>query len=270
MAPPTAPSTDDVHPTSLVHEDCIIGQNVKIGPFCYIGPDVVIGEHTHLMSNVTILSSTRIGSNCTIYPYTVLGAAPQSSRPAVEGSMTIGNNTVIREFVSIHNGTAEGDSVTRIGNRCQLMAQVHVGHDCQLEEGVILVTGVGLAGHVYVGRNATVAGQAGVQQRCRIGQMAYVAGGSKVTKDVLPFSTVSGDRARTIGHNFEGLHRHGWSEERMATVAAAVAQYLKHGLDGIKTFAATEDILRMEEFVEQSVLGICAPKPGAVVRGAKL
>ncbi|KAL7972754.1 trimeric LpxA-like protein [Trichoderma sp. SZMC 28014] len=140
-----------VHPTSLLDSNCILGHNVQIGPFCHIGSNVTIGDGTELVSNVTILSSTSLGKNCKVYPFAVLGGSPQDKKYSGENTaLVIGNKTVIREFVSIHTGTADGGGITRVGNRCYIMTNVHVGHDCQIDDDVVLATGAGLAGHVLL------------------------------------------------------------------------------------------------------------------------
>ncbi|KAH8125459.1 trimeric LpxA-like protein [Trichoderma asperelloides] len=212
-----------VHPTSLLGSDCILGNNVKIGPFCHVGANVTIGDGTELISIVTILSSTSLGKDCKVYPFAVLGGPPQDKKYSGENTaLVIRNGTIIREFVSIHTGTADEGGTTRIGNRCYIMTNVHVGLDCQIDDDVVLATGAGLAGHVSVGRSAIASGQTGIHQFCRIGQLAFVGGGSIVTGDILPFSTVIGNRARTVGLNNEGLRRRGWTSERMSILRTAL------------------------------------------------
>lgn len=126
---------------------------------------MTIGDGTELVSTVTILSSTSLSKNCKVYPFAVLGGPPQDKKYSGENTaLIIGNNTIIREFVSINTGTADGGGITRVGNRCYIMTNVHVGHDCQVDDDVVLATGAGLAGHVSVGRGAVISGQVGIHQ----------------------------------------------------------------------------------------------------------
>lgn len=250
-----------VHPTSILHETCVLGQNVEIGPYCCIGPDVTVGDGTRLISNVTIIGSTSLGKDCTVFPYASLGAPGQTfNRPSEDTRLVIGDKTVIREFVSIHTGTC-------IGQRCLIMTNVHIGHDCELEDNVTIVAGAGLAGHVFVESYATIAGMVGVHQWNRIGRLAYVGGGSMVTRDVLPFSTVLGDRAKTVGINTEGLMRQGWTSERISTVANAVRGFLTEGEGGLQEALErsgySSDILSIVEFVKVSSRGVCASRSGS-------
>lgn len=264
-----------VHPTSLVDSHCIVGNNVKIGPFCHIGANVAIGDGTELMSNVTILSSTSLGKNCKVYPFAVLGGPPQDKKYSGENTaLVIGNETIIREFVSIHRGTAEGGGITRVGNRCYIMTNVHVGHDCQIGDDVVLATGAGLAGHVSVGGGAIISGQTGIHQFCRIGQLAFVGGGSMVTRDVLPYSTVIGNRAKTVGLNNEGLKRQEWTSERISALKAALATFLKKGQTDLESYlkdsSDSADVRVLLDFVKGSTRGICLPKADARAKEVKL
>ena len=265
MDPQPAFKPAAVHPTSIVHGDCSLGRGVEVGPFCIIGPNVTLGEGTRLISHVTISSSTSLGRNCTVYPNAVVGCRPQDVKYAGEYSgLNIGDNAVIREGVTISIGTAGGNMFTRIGNRVHLMAGVHIGHDCQLGDNVTIANGVGLAGHVTIGDGAVLGGLAAVHQWCRIGTMAFVGGGSMVTRDVLPFSTVQGDRARTIGLNGEGLRRAGWGNDRISALQAALKLYLEGGQANLTKLMETEhkgnDILQMLDFARMSMRGICLPK----------
>ncbi|PON26241.1 female fertility-7 [Trichoderma gamsii] len=264
-----------VHPTSLLDSNCILGHNVKVGPFCHVGSNVTIGDGTELVSNVTILSSTSLGKKCKVYPFAVLGGPPQDKKYSGENTtLVIGNKTIIREFVSIHTGTAEGDGVTRVGNQCYIMTNVHVGHDCQIDDDVVLATGAGLAGHVSVGRGAIVSGQAGIHQFCRIGQLAFVGGGSMVTRDVLPFSTVIGNRAMTVGLNDEGLRRREWSSERISVLRTALVTFLNKGEKGLESYlkqsSNSVDVQVLLDFIKGSARNICPPKADLKVKLDKL
>ncbi|KAM0515014.1 hypothetical protein ACHAPE_006336 [Trichoderma viride] len=269
------PQNTSIHPTSLLDSTCILGHNFKIGPFCHVGPNVTIGDGTELVSNVTILSSTSLGKNCNVYPFAVLGGPPQDKKYSGENTaLVIGNKTIIREFVSIHTGTADGDGITRVGNRCYIMTNVHVGHDCQIDDDVVLATGAGLAGHVSVGRGAIVSGQAGIHQFCRIGQLAFVGGGSMVTRDVLPFSTVIGNRAMTVGLNDEGLRRQEWASERISVLRTALVTFLNKGEKGLESYlkqsSNSVDVPVLLDFIKDSTRSICPPKADLKAKLVKL
>src|SRR5690606_15641195 len=161
--------------------------NVQVGQFSTIEEDVVIGEGTRIHPNVTIYPGTRIGKNCEIFPGAVIGVVPQDLK--FEGEATtveIGDNTVIRECVTIHRGTKDKWK-TSIGSNCLLMTYVHVAHDCTIGNNVILASYVGLSGHVTVDDFAIIEGKAATQQFVRIGRHAFVAGASLVRKNIPPY-----------------------------------------------------------------------------------
>lgn len=265
-----------IHPSSVVHRQSTLGRGVHVGPFSVIGPHVTLGEGTRLISHVAVFASTSLGRNCVVYPNTTLGSPPQDLKYAGEeeeedSRLLIGDDVIIRENVTINVGTKTGDGggckmPTRIGDRVRIMSGAHIAHDCHLDDDVLIITGVGLAGHVTVGRGAIVAGQAGVHQWCRIGTLAFVAGGSKVTRDVLPFSTVQGDRAKTVGINTEGLIRRR-DTDRISAVEAAMKTYFAEGQQGLlaklkdcKENNSDADIRHILEFAKISARGICPPK----------
>lgn len=249
----------NIHPTSLVDAGCKLASGVEIGPFCVLGPDVEIGEGTRLISHVAIMSSTSIGRGCTIWPNAVLGAAPQVSKrdDPSRAALVIGDNVTIREGVTIHLGTEGKDKPTRVGNGCLLMANAHVAHDCQLGDNVTLVQGAGLAGHCDIRRGATIGGLAGLHQYVIVGQNSFVGGGAIVTHDVLPYSIVTGNRAKTTGVNIVGLRRLGWQEARIASLRASMLAYFQQG--DIRSADEHGDVLT--SFLKEAKRGICRPAP---------
>ncbi|KAM3555244.1 hypothetical protein MY1884_005695 [Beauveria asiatica] len=265
-----------IHPTSVVHRDCIIGRNVSIGPFCFIGDDVSIGDNTVLVSHVTIQSSTTIASHCTIYPQAALGGPPQDKKTAGQQcGLVIGHGVIIRECATIHTGAQDGgNGFTTIGNNCLIMANAHVGHNCRLEDDVVIVTGAAVGGHAFIGKGAVISGQAAVVQWCRVGQLAFVAAGSIVTRDALPFSTVHGFRARPVGVNTEGLRRHGWTPDRISVVAGALKKYVEEGekalIGLLQESAHASDITDMVDFVLAGSSGTSASGSAAGDKTAKL
>lgn len=205
-------------PLAYVHPGAKIAKNVVIEPFATIHNNVEIGEGTWIGSNVTIMSGARIGKNCTIFPGAVISAVPQDLK--FEGEETIaliGDNTTIRECVTINRGTsASGQTV--VGSNCLLMAYVHVAHDCVVGDNVIMANSVALAGHVTVGAHAVIGGLAAVHQFITIGEHAMISGGSLVRKDVPPFTKAAKEPLSYVGINSIGLRRRGFSTEKIREI----------------------------------------------------
>src|SRR5258708_34347818 len=204
-----------IHPTAIVDAGAKIAESAEIGPFCIIGSDVTIGAHTRLLAHIYVEGPLTLGEENVLHPYSTIGVASQDLKYRGERSETrIGHRNKIREFVTIHRGTEGGGMVTRIGDDNLLMAYVHVAHDAQVGNGVIMGNGATLAGHVTVGDHAVIEAFSGVHQFCRIGRYSFVGGYSVITQDVLPFSsTVSERETRVFGANRVGLDRRGFSTE---------------------------------------------------------
>jgi len=203
---------------AYVHPDAKIGKDVKIEPFAYIAQDVVIGDGTWIGPNATIMDGARIGANCKIFPGAVVAAIPQDLK--FKGEVTtaeIGDNTVLRECVTVNRGTASRGT-TKVGNSCLLMAYVHVAHDSIVGNSVILGNGVQLAGEVEIDDFAILSGGCLVHQFERIGSHVMVQGGSKVNKDVPPFAMAGRDPLSFVGLNIVGLRRRQFSAERVAQI----------------------------------------------------
>ena len=205
-------------PLAYVHPGAKIAKNVVIEPFTTIHNNVEIGEGTWIGSNVTIMEGARIGKNCTIFPGAVISAVPQDLKFGGEESLAIiGDNTTIRECVTINRGTvASGKTV--IGSNCLIMAYAHVAHDCVVGNNAIIVNGVALAGHVTVGDFAVIGGLAAVHQFITIGEHAMISGGSLVRKDVPPYTKAAKEPLSYIGINSVGLRRRGFSTEKIREI----------------------------------------------------
>lgn len=189
-----------------------IGANVTIEAFSSIYEDVTIGDGCHIGPNVTIYSGTRIGSNCKIYPGAVIGGIPQDLKFGGEyTTVEIGNNTTIRECVTIHRGTTD-KMKTSVGNDCLLMGYVHVAHDCTLGNNVILANYVGLSGHVTIDDYAIIEGKAAAQQFVHIGAHSFIAGASLIRKNVPPFVRAAREPLSYAGINAVGLRRRNFSD----------------------------------------------------------
>ncbi len=197
-------------PLSYIHPGAKIAKNVVVEPFVTIDKDVEIGEGTWIGSNVSIMEGTRIGKNCKIFPGAVIGAEPQDLK--FEGEKTlaiIGNNTTIRENVTVNRGT-KASGKTIVGNNCLLMANAHVAHDCIVSDHAILVNNVALAGHVEIGEWAILGGLSAVHQFVKIGRHAMISGGTLVRKDVPPFVKAAKEPIQYVGVNSIGLRRRGF------------------------------------------------------------
>lgn len=202
-------------PLAYVHPQARIAKNAVIEPFVNIERNVEVGEGTWIGSNVTIMEGVRIGNNCKIFPGAVIGAIPQDLKYAGEDTtVEIGNNTTVREFVTINRGT-KASWKTVIGQKCLLMAYVHVAHDCYIADGVILANAVNLAGHISIDEYAIVGGLSAVHQFVKIGAHVIISGGSLVRKDVPPYTKAAREPLSYAGVNSIGLRRHGFTNEKI-------------------------------------------------------
>ncbi|AEH45380.1 acyl-(acyl-carrier-protein)--UDP-N-acetylglucosamine O-acyltransferase [Thermodesulfatator indicus DSM 15286] len=236
-----------------IHPSAKIADNVSLGPGVIIGEEVEIGEGTEIGPYSVISARTKIGRNNKIGPFVSIGFPPQHL--ACKGENTyveIGEENVIREYVSIHRGTTLDDGLTRIGNRCFIMAYAHIGHDCKLADEIILTNNVNLGGHVKIDRGAVLGGGAMVHQFCRIGELAFVSGLSGVDKDVPPFVRVFGIPAKIAGLNLVGLRRAGFASASIKALNRALKIFLREGtikeaLQKIKLEYPHEEVI--EKFV---------------------
>jgi UDP-N-acetylglucosamine acyltransferase len=204
-----------VHPTAIIDPQAKVSPTAVIGPYSIIGADVEIGDETEVMGHVVIEGPTRIGKANRIFPYAAVGFACQDLKYQGEPTrLEIGDHNVIREFVTLHRGTAQGGGVTRIGSHNYLMAYVHVAHDCQLGSHIIMANGASLAGHVEVADYATVGAFCLIHQNCRIGSYSFLGSASLINKDILPYAKTSSSRdAAAYGANRVGLERRGLTSE---------------------------------------------------------
>lgn len=259
-----------LHPTAVVDPQAVIDPTADIGPYVVISGPVRIGPAALLRPYAHVTGHTEIGARCQIFSGAVIGEVPQDR--GYQGAVSfcrIGEDTVIREGVTIHRGTAEG-SATVVGSRCFLMANSHVGHNCTLGDDVTLANGALLAGHVQVGHRAFLSGNAGVHQFVRIGELVMVGGLTKVTQDVPPFCMVD-DRGTCVGINVVGMQRAGMgSAERQDARRAYALLYRAHlnlpnALERLEKTVTTEAGRRLVEFLRiRSRRGIVSgPRPDA-------
>ena len=250
-------------PFVSIHPEAKIGKNVEIGPFTFIDKDVEIGDGTKIMANVTILKGARIGKNCVIFPNAVISAIPQDLKFRGEKTTAvIGDNTTIRECVTINRGTAS-KGTTRVGSNCLIMAYVHVAHDCVVGNNIILGNTTQLAGEVEVDDWAIVSGGTLVHQFTRIGSHVMIQGGSRIGKDVPPYAMAGRDPLAYCGLNLVGLRRRGFSNEKIEEIQNIYRTLYMSGLNvsqaiaKIKeTFPETEERKVVLDFLEGSERGI--------------
>ena len=207
-----------ISPLANVSPKAIIGKNVTIEAFATVYDDVEIGDNTHIHPNALIYPDTIIGHNCQIFPGAVIGIVSQDLKYNGEKSNTvIGNNTIIREYVTVHKGTADR-MTTKIGDNCLIMAYVHIAHDCIIGNNVIIANYTGLAGHVTIEDFVIVEGMGAIQQFVTIGKHSFLAGGSKVRKNVPPYIRVAREPLQYIGVNTIGRARRGFEKEIISQI----------------------------------------------------
>jgi UDP-N-acetylglucosamine acyltransferase len=251
----------NIHPTAIIDKDAKISSNAIIGPYCYIGKNVIIGEETYLYSHVVINGNVQIGSKCKIYPFTTIGLEPQDIKyQGEESRVVIGNNNLIREGVTIHRGTRHRECLTKIGDNNIFLAYSHVAHDCFIGNGVMILHLAALAGHVNVEDYAIIGAYSGVHQFCSVGTYSFIGAHSAVTKDVLPFSFVAGDRAKLYGINSIGLHRHNFNQNTIDIINNAIKIIKKTELSAAintikENWGNIPEINHLIEFIQKSKRG---------------
>jgi UDP-N-acetylglucosamine acyltransferase len=203
-----------IHPTAVVDPGAKLADDAEVGPYCVVGGEVELGAGAAVGPHVVIVGRTSIGPRTRIFPFCVIGEAPQVQGADGGTRLAIGADNVIREFCSIHAGSAAPG--TRIGDGNFLLHNVHVAHDCEIGNHCILASLSALAGHVVVEEHAVIGAMVGVHQFCRIGEHSFTGAATRLSKDVLPFSRVAGQRARFLGVNGVGLRRRGFAAEKVA------------------------------------------------------
>jgi UDP-N-acetylglucosamine acyltransferase len=249
-----------------IHPSAKLGKNVKVDAFSTIHEDVIIGENTWVASNVTIFPGARIGSNCRIFPGSVISAIPQDLKFAGEVTTAeIGNNTTIREFVTVNRGT-KALGKTTVGKNCLLMAYVHIAHDCIVGNNCILANGVTLAGHIEIEDYAILEGLVAVQQFIRIGTHSFVGGGSLVRKNVPPYVRAAKEPLSYVGINSIGLRRRGFTDDRIKQIQDAYRIIFVKGLNVTNALPQVE--AEVPESAERdSILSFIRKSEDGIIRG---
>lgn len=271
-----ASSGPGIHPTAIVDPGALVDTGVRIGPYSVIGAGARIGKDSEIGAHVVLEGRVTLGARCRVGHGAIIGGEPQDLKfRAGRQGVSIGDDTTLREYVTVHRATHEGHDTT-IGQRCLVMASSHVAHDCQIGNEVIIINYAGLTGHVVVEDRATVGGHTGVHPFVRIGTYAYVGGCSKVTQDVPPFMMVDGLPAQAMAVNVIGMRRGGIGAESRRQVRAAFAVLYRSGLapaTAVARIKAELDgdpmVARIVEFIEASQRGIVSSGRAAARAGGQ-
>ncbi|MBP5399825.1 MAG: acyl-ACP--UDP-N-acetylglucosamine O-acyltransferase [Alphaproteobacteria bacterium] len=264
-----------IHPSAVVEDGAQIAATAEIGPFCVISSKAKIGENVRLLSNVTVMGDTTIGEGTVVFPGAVLGAGPQDhGNEFQEGArLVIGKRNVIRENVTMQCGTPKGQTpirgeepekmITRVGDDGMFMVNSHVAHDCVVGNNVIMTNNAVIGGHTRVGDGAILGGNCAVHQFCRIGRKAMIGGMTGVTRDVIPFAMVTGDRGKLRGLNLIGMKRGGMDEATVKSVTRAYMYIFKSKEDNFETrvnkakekYQDNELVMEIITFIEDAMIG---------------
>ena len=253
----------DIHDTAIIHPNAKIGDGTSIGPYSIIGEHVKLGSNCRIGSSVLIEGHTALGENNRVFHGAAIGTIPQDLKYGGALSyVRIGDNNVMREYVTINCATDEGES-TLIGNENLLMAYVHVAHNCLLGDHVILANSVNLAGHVNIQDYAIIGGVVPVHQFVTVGAHSFIGGGSRIPKDIPPFVKVAGNPPRISGINAVGLQRRGFTSEQISQIKQAYKYLYRSGLNVTqalelieKELPRTPEVMMFVDFINESRRGI--------------
>lgn len=254
-----------VHPTAIISPQAELSEGVEIGPYSIVGEDVRIGSNSIVGANSVLEGRVSIGENCRISHFCSLGAPPQDVKYKGEKTaVVIGDNNIIREFVTIHRATSVDRAATVIGSHNLIMAYSHIAHNCLLGNHIVMANSANLAGHVRIDDHAVIGGLTGVLQFVAIGAHSMVGGASAVTKDVPPFVMVAGNHARLYGLNLIGLKRRGFTPETIAALKDTHHIFFRSSLTVEKALVKIRaevpnlpEVRQFLEFVQSSTKGVC-------------
>ena len=266
-----SPAKTFIHPSACVELGAELGSGVHIGPFCHVGAEARLGDGVELISHVVVAGITEIGARGRIFPFASIGHQPQDLKFRGEPtSLTIGEDCLIREGVTVNPGTAGGGGRTIVGARCVLLANAHVAHDCRIGDDVILSNNVMIAGHCQIGDFAILSGGSATHQFTRVGAHAFVGGLSGVENDIIPFGIALGNRASLAGLNFVGLKRRGFSHSAIHALRRAykmlfapTGTLIERAEDVAAAFPEEEAVQQMVAFLRAGGdRAICTPRDG--------
>jgi UDP-N-acetylglucosamine acyltransferase len=255
-----------IHPTAIVAPLARLGDRVSIGPYCVVGPNVVLGAGCILHAHVVIDGHTTVGDGNQFFPFCSVGLRPQDLKYKGEPSrLVLGNNNTIREYVTLQPGTAGGGMITEIGSDNLFMANSHLGHDGKVGDRNIIANSVALAGHVTLGSHVVLGGLAGVHQFAHVGDYAMAGAGSMISKDVVPFGIVQGDRAALVGVNVVGMERGGFAATDVDLIQSVFKKLFfqrsaiplsQRVRETAELHGAVEPVRRLCEFISNSKRGV--------------
>ncbi|MDR1344485.1 MAG: acyl-ACP--UDP-N-acetylglucosamine O-acyltransferase [Tannerellaceae bacterium] len=254
-------------PLAVVHKEARIGQNVTIEPFAIIEKDVEIGDNCHIYPHATILNGTRIGHDCRIFPGAVIAGIPQDMKFAGETTtVEIGNYTTIRECATVNRGTASKER-TIVGNDCLIMAYSHIAHDCRLNDHIIIGNATQLAGEVDIDDYAIVSGGSLVHQFTRISKHVMIQGGSRIGKDIPPYTLIGRDPIVYCGINIVGLRRRGFTNDQVFLIQDIYRTLYTRGLNNSDALKAIENEYESGE-ERDLILNFIKTSKRGIVRGS--
>ena len=254
-----------IHPSAIIDPKAEISEGVEIGPYSVIEKNVLIGEGTKIGPHVVIREGTHIGKRCQIFQFASIGEAPQAvAYRGEKTSLFIGDQNMIREFVTLHRGTVKGGGKTVLGNENFIMAYSHVAHDCQIGNQVVMANGATLAGHILIEDHAIIGGLSAIHQFCRIGAHAIISGLTGVSQDVPPYMMAAGSRAKLFGLNTVGLKRAQFSEQTLRALKKAYRIIFRSSLTLEKAMKTVEEddiflileVRHLLDFIQHSKRGI--------------
>lgn len=253
-----------IHSTAIIHPKAQIGSGCEIGPYCVIGEHVTLGDKCKLHAHVVVDGHTVLGARNEIFPFAAIGLKTQDLKWS--GGVThlrVGDDNVFREGVTIHSGTKDGDT-TVVGSHNLFLTHVHIAHDCQIGNHIIMSGFVGLAGHVVVEDHAVLGGYTAVHQFCRIGTRCMTGGCSRIPQDVTPFTIVEGNPAVARAINKINLERAGFSDEAQSALRSAYKIIFREELSTANALAKVEaevpplpEVKHLVQFIRASERGIC-------------
>jgi UDP-N-acetylglucosamine acyltransferase len=253
-----------IHTSSVISESAKIGRNVEVGPFCIIGDNVELGDGCVLKSHVVIKGHSKIGKRNTFFQFCSIGEDCQDKKYAGEDThLEIGDDNVFRESCTIHRGTTQDASLTRIGSRNLLMVNTHIAHDCRVGNDNVFANNATVAGHVHVGDFVILGGMTAVHQFCHIGSHAFTGGGAIVLRDIPPYIMFSGIKHIPQGINSEGLKRRGFSPAMISNIKRAYRVLYRNGNsfdDALKLIHDmandSDEVKLMSDFLRGATRGI--------------